>query len=227
MSGDKHFGLILRWEKLAIAFLPTLLQISAGSANHRQRRDFSNVEVLHQDHGSPEASARGQRRRGVIRVHYCRGLHHRRSGCCVRYWYWWCNRDGADWRDHRYHRCFHCGRVIQASRPRGGHRNLPPTFLRHAFMNWIAPTASFLKVLPSGLRRILPILRYRVKSTDALKRLRTDKGGVVSFEYVMVAACVVASVSAAFGTNAGGGVATALTSAISTISAAINTVVGS
>jgi pilus assembly protein Flp/PilA len=71
------------------------------------------------------------------------------------------------------------------------------------------------------------MLRYRVKSTDALKRLRTDKDGVLSFEYVMVAACVVGSVSAAFGTNAGGGVATALTSAISTISAAIDTAVGS
>ena len=52
----------------------------------------------------------GPGRRGVIRVHYCRGLHHRRSGCCVRYWCWWCNRDGADWRDHRYHRRFHRGR---------------------------------------------------------------------------------------------------------------------
>ena len=68
---------------------------------------------------------------------------------------------------------------------------------------------------------------YHVKSTDALKRLRTDKGGVVSFEYVMVAACIVGAVSAAFGTNAGGAVATALTSGISTISAAISAAVGS
>jgi len=71
------------------------------------------------------------------------------------------------------------------------------------------------------------MLGYRVKSTDALKRLRTDKGGVVSFEYVMVAACIVGAVSAAFGTNAGGAVATALTSGISTISAAISAAVGS
>ncbi|WP_108518781.1 Flp family type IVb pilin [Bradyrhizobium algeriense] len=71
------------------------------------------------------------------------------------------------------------------------------------------------------------MLRYRVKSTDAFKRLRTDKDGVVSFEYVMVAACIVGAVSAAFGTSAGGTVATVLTSGISTISAAISTAVGS
>ncbi len=37
---------------------------------------------------------------------------------------------------------------------------------------------------------------------EAVKRLRTDKDGVVSFEYVIVAACVVAVVVAAFGTGA-------------------------
>lgn len=69
--------------------------------------------------------------------------------------------------------------------------------------------------------------RCRVKSAEALKRLRADKDGVVSFEYVMVAACIVGSVSAAFGTNAGGAVATALTSGVSAISAAISAAVGS
>lgn len=72
-----------------------------------------------------------------------------------------------------------------------------------------------------------PMLRYRVKSKDAWKRLRTDKGGVVSFEYVMVAACIVGSVSAAFGVGPGGGVATALSSAVSAISAVVGTAVGS
>jgi hypothetical protein len=90
-------------------------------------------------------------------------------------------------------------------------------------LSWIAAKASFLKILPSAQRRIPPMLRYRVKSADALKRLRTDKDGVMSFEYVMVAACIVGSVSAVFGTNAGGAVA----SGISTIGAAISTAVGS
>lgn len=71
------------------------------------------------------------------------------------------------------------------------------------------------------------MLRCHVKSTGALKRLRTDKDGVVSFEYVMAAACIVASVSAAFGTSAGGGIAPMLTSAVSTLSAAISAAVGS
>ena len=55
------------------------------------------------------------------------------------------------------------------------------------------------------------MLKYYVKTTEALKRLRTDKDGVVSFEYVIVAACIVAAVVAAFGTGATGAIGTALT----------------
>ena len=48
------------------------------------------------------------------------------------------------------------------------------------------------------------MLKYYVKTMEALKRLRTDKDGVVSLEYVIVGACVVAVVIAVFtgtGTN--------------------------
>jgi pilus assembly protein Flp/PilA len=48
------------------------------------------------------------------------------------------------------------------------------------------------------------MLRYYVKITEALKRLRTDKDGVVSLEYVIVGACVCAVVLLLFtgtGTN--------------------------
>ena len=38
------------------------------------------------------------------------------------------------------------------------------------------------------------MLKYYVKTSEAVKRLRTDKDGVVSFEYVIVAACIVAAV---------------------------------
>ena len=38
---------------------------------------------------------------------------------------------------------------------------------------------------------------------ETVKRLSTDKDGVVSFEYVIVAACIVAAVAAAFGTGTG------------------------
>lgn len=69
--------------------------------------------------------------------------------------------------------------------------------------------------------------RYRVKCMSALKRLRTDRNGVVSFEYVMLAACMIGAVGAAFGTGPNGNVATVLTSGVSAISAAISTAVGS
>ena len=40
------------------------------------------------------------------------------------------------------------------------------------------------------------MLKYYIKTTEAFRRLRTDKDGAVSFEYVLVAACVVAAVAA-------------------------------
>ena len=69
------------------------------------------------------------------------------------------------------------------------------------------------------------MLKYYVKTTEALKRLRTDKDGVVSFEYVIVAACIVAAVVAAFGTGTGGLSATALTDAITAIATKLTTAV--
>ena len=65
------------------------------------------------------------------------------------------------------------------------------------------------------------MLKYYIKSTEALKRLRTDNDGVVSFEYVIVAACIVAAVAAAFGTDATTGIGAALTTAIGKVTAAV------
>ena len=56
---------------------------------------------------------------------------------------------------------------------------------------------------------------------EMMKRLSRDEDGVVSFEYVIVAACIVGAVAAAFGTGAGGGIATALTTAIGKVTAAV------
>jgi pilus assembly protein Flp/PilA len=64
------------------------------------------------------------------------------------------------------------------------------------------------------------------KRCDLLKRVVTDEGGIVSFEYVVVAACLVAAVVAAFGTNASGVFATGLTNVLNAIGAAINAAVG-
>ncbi len=61
------------------------------------------------------------------------------------------------------------------------------------------------------------MLKSYVNTRDLLERLRTDKDGVVSFEYVIVAACIVAAVAAAFGTGATGAIGTALTNAIAAI----------
>ncbi len=65
------------------------------------------------------------------------------------------------------------------------------------------------------------MLKYYVKTTEALKRLRADTDGVVSFEYVIVAACVVGAVVLAFGTGAGGAITTALSDAIAAIVAKV------
>ncbi len=70
----------------------------------------------------------------------------------------------------------------------------------------------------SSCKKEIPLmLKYYIKASDLLERLRADKDGVVSFEYVIVAACVVAAVVAAFGTTSSGSITTALTNAIAAI----------
>jgi Flp pilus assembly pilin Flp len=68
------------------------------------------------------------------------------------------------------------------------------------------------------------MLNYYIKTREALLRLSTDKDGVVSFEYVIVAACIIAVVSLGFGT--GGPLQSALSSAITTIGTKLTTAVG-
>ena len=70
------------------------------------------------------------------------------------------------------------------------------------------------------------MLNYYVKTTDALKNLRTDQDGVVSFEYVIVAACIIGAVVAAFGTGAAGGIGTALTTGLTAVTTAFTTAIG-
>ena len=69
------------------------------------------------------------------------------------------------------------------------------------------------------------MLQYYVETKEALKRLRANQDGVVSFEYIIVAACIIGAVTAAFGTGAGGAIATALTNGITTIAAAFTAAV--
>jgi hypothetical protein len=65
------------------------------------------------------------------------------------------------------------------------------------------------------------MLNFYIKASEAVKRLRTDNAGVVSFEYVIVAACIVAAVAAAFGTDASSGIGLVLKNAITAIGAKV------
>ena len=67
------------------------------------------------------------------------------------------------------------------------------------------------------------MLKSYVKTCEAVKRLGTDQDGVASFEYVVVAACIIAGVSSVFG---GGTLQTALTGAITSIGTLIAAVTG-
>ncbi|MBR0960090.1 hypothetical protein [Bradyrhizobium japonicum] len=69
------------------------------------------------------------------------------------------------------------------------------------------------------------MLQYYIKTTDALKRLRADQDGVVSFEYIIVAVCIIGAVSAVFGIGAGGAIGTALTGGVTAITTAFTAAV--
>ena len=69
------------------------------------------------------------------------------------------------------------------------------------------------------------MLKYYVKTTEALKGLRADQAGVVSFEYIIVAVCIIGAVSAVFGIGAGGAIGTALTGGITAITTAFTAAV--
>jgi pilus assembly protein Flp/PilA len=71
--------------------------------------------------------------------------------------------------------------------------------------------------LGEGIRLML---KYYVKASDLLARVREDKDGVVSFEYIIVAACIIGAVAAAFGTTATGGIGGTLTAGLARITAA-------
>jgi len=66
------------------------------------------------------------------------------------------------------------------------------------------------------------MLKLYVTTAETLRQLRSDAKGVVSFEYVIVAACIVAAVITAFGATGTGSIGTALTGAIGKIVAKIN-----
>ncbi len=68
------------------------------------------------------------------------------------------------------------------------------------------------------------MLKYYVKTTEALKRLGRDEDGMVSFEYIIVAVCIIAAVLAAFGTDTTTGIGAALSGGIGKIVNTFNAV---
>ena len=69
------------------------------------------------------------------------------------------------------------------------------------------------------------MLKLYFRGQDLLARLRSDRDGVVSFEYVIVAACIVAAVFAAFGNSTASGIGAALSAGIGKITTYFTTTV--
>ena len=65
------------------------------------------------------------------------------------------------------------------------------------------------------------MLKFYVKASETLRQLRSDKAGVVSFEYVIVAAAVITVVVAAFATTGANTIGGALTTGIGKITTAM------
>jgi Flp pilus assembly pilin Flp len=61
------------------------------------------------------------------------------------------------------------------------------------------------------------VLKYYIKTTEALRRLRPDQDGIISFEYVVVAFCIVVTVLVVFGTGGNSVISNGLNNAFSAI----------
>jgi Flp pilus assembly pilin Flp len=66
------------------------------------------------------------------------------------------------------------------------------------------------------------IVNYFIKTTEALKRLRADHNGLASFEYIIVATCIVIVVIAVYSGAGGNSISGALSSGFAKIGAAMN-----
>ena len=67
------------------------------------------------------------------------------------------------------------------------------------------------------------MLKYYIKSTEALRRLRPDQDGALSFEYVVLAFCIVATVILVFNPAGNSTMSNALNKAINNIVAKLPT----
>jgi Flp pilus assembly pilin Flp len=61
------------------------------------------------------------------------------------------------------------------------------------------------------------MLKYYTKTKEALKRLRTDYDGVVSFEYIIVATCIIIVVIAVYNGTGANSISGALSTGVGKI----------
>jgi pilus assembly protein Flp/PilA len=66
------------------------------------------------------------------------------------------------------------------------------------------------------------MLKYYFKTGETLKRLREDHDGVVSFEYIIVATCIVIVVIAVYNSTGTNSISAALTSGFGKIVTAMS-----
>ena len=66
------------------------------------------------------------------------------------------------------------------------------------------------------------MLKIYIQTTEALQSLRDDQAGVVSFEYIIVAVCIIAAVTAVFTATGNGTIQGALNTGIGRIATALN-----
>jgi pilus assembly protein Flp/PilA len=67
------------------------------------------------------------------------------------------------------------------------------------------------------------MLKLYVKTAETLRSLRADQKGVVSFEYIIVAASIIATVAFVFTAGGNNTISTALGTGVSAISTALST----
>jgi Flp pilus assembly pilin Flp len=79
--------------------------------------------------------------------------------------------------------------------------------------------------LSSHEKEITLVVKYYIKARNAMERLGSDEAGVVSFEYVIVAALVIGVVAAVFSGIGAGTVGGALTQGLTAIGTAMTAAV--
>ena len=66
------------------------------------------------------------------------------------------------------------------------------------------------------------MLKFYVKASETLRQLRSDEKGVVSFEYIIVAVCIITTVGLVFAATGSDSISGALSTGVGRIASALN-----